>query len=189
MLVCRAGHLGMMNRRQSFPLPNRLRHRHSSKRLALLAFFVRKARLLSLHSQCKRAGNAFANPTRSASKTKSKVDKDSKIKPIYWCSECIAFSNKLQSIFKEAPELRSAYATVGKDALLHEYKQKNLQAIKAALVQALDSETSVPNETTFKGNGQWLDDHGEIPIEACPSAVNPRESEIVHAPDAWLYAL
>ena len=87
-------------------------------------------------------------------KNKSKVERDSTIKPIYWCSECIAFSNKLTHIFKDAPELCSAYTTLDKDALLQEYKQKKPEAIKAALVKALDSKTSVSNETTFKNNGE-----------------------------------
>ena len=91
-------------------------------------------------------------------KNKSRVDKDPKVKPIYWCSECISFSNRLTHIFKDAPDLRTAYTTLDKDALLQEYKQKNPEAIKAALVHALNSKTSVCNETTFKGNGQWLDE-------------------------------
>ena len=57
-------------------------------------------------------------------KNKGKVDKNPKVQPIYWCSECVAFSNKLQSIFEDAPELRGAYATVDKDSFLKEFKFK-----------------------------------------------------------------
>ena len=92
-------------------------------------------------------------------KNKNRVMKDSKVKPIYWCSECIALANQLTCIFKEAPELRSAYATIDKESLMQEYKEKNKNAIKAKLVQVLESKTSVSQETTFKGMGEWLDEY------------------------------
>ena len=147
--------------------------------------FVKKARLL--RQKGSPSNSALATQTcgkwsresdKVCFKNKSKVERDSEIKP-NGCSECIAFSNKLHSIFKEPPELRSAYAIVDKDALLHEDTQKNPQAIKAALAQALESKTSISNETTFEGK----------PIEAWPSGVHHRDSEVVYAPDAWLYAL
>ena len=140
----------------------------STKQTKTLAF-VKKARLARIlrqkgsPSRFTLAMQTCAKCSRESDKVvfknKNKVMKDSKVKPIYWCSECIALANQLTCIFKEAPELRSAYATIDKDSLMQEYKEKNREAIKAKLVQVLESKTSVSQETTFKGMGEWLDEY------------------------------